>query len=196
MIVLTQTHWLIGGTIGKIITRRFPNRLDENLFKYGCTLPDFSLRYITIPHCKNESFELVTGLIKQTDFTSLTKTEKNENSLRLGIITHFVSDYFCQAHNYSEYDRFIKHFKYEAQLHQEFNKVSLPRLCRNYHHAGQLSGFRSAGDLPGFIHKSHWEYLQEKRHQKTDVAFCLDVVTTVAMAIVSCYPADRLQQCA
>lgn len=183
--MFTQTHRLIGATIGTIISREYPDRLDEKAFRYGCVIPDFYLRFISIPHYKHKSFEFITTMIQKERCLPQTIKEKRRFSAELGIITHYISDYFCQAHNYSEYDNVINHFIYEGELSGEFRRFDLQKFCLNNLTACNQPGIESPSNLPAFIHNRHLEYQNEKRQMKTDITFCMDVSVTVVLTIIA-----------
>ncbi len=194
--MFTQTHRLIGETIGTIIRREYPDILDEKAFQYGCMIPDYYLRFVSIPHYKNKSFQFVTGMIQKARCLPQTIKEKQCFSTELGIITHYISDYFCQAHNYSKYDNCMNHLIYEGKLAAEFKRVNLQKFCFS-----NLSGYSnhklgSLVHLPAFINNRHLEYRNEKRQMRTDIAFCLDVATTVALTIVKHSQFEILHQAA
>jgi len=176
---------LIGETISTIIRREYPDRLDEKAFRYGCMIPDYNLRYIAIPHYKNKSFEFITAMIQKDRCLPQTIKEKRRFSAELGIITHYISDYFCQAHNYPEYDNFMNHFIYEGELSGEFRRFDLRKFCLNDLPACNHPGIESPSNLPAFINKRHHEYQNAKRQMKTDISFCLDVSTAVVLTIIA-----------
>jgi hypothetical protein len=183
--MFTQTHRLIGATIGMVIRSQYPNRLDEKSFQYGCIIPDYYLRFVSIPHYKNESFEFITGMIQKARSLPQTEKEKQVFSTELGIITHYLSDYFCQAHNYSEYDHYMNHLIYEAKLSSEFKRFSLPTFCHNNRHDYHSDRLGLLDNLPAFINNRHLEYINANRQMKTDIALGLEVAATVALTIVS-----------
>jgi hypothetical protein len=195
-IMFTQTHRLIGETIGTIIRKEYPAILDENAFQYGCMIPDYYLRFLSIPHYKNKSFEYITGMIQKKRCLPQNIKEKQCFSTDLGIIAHYLSDYFCQAHNYSKYDNCMNHLIYEGKLSAEFKRVNLQKFC-----SSNLSGHRnhklgSLVNLPAFINNRHLEYRNENRQMRTDIAFCLEVATTVVLTIVNYTLFDKLHQAA
>ena len=182
--MFTQTHRLIGATIGMVIRSQYPDRLDEKAFQYGCMIPDYNLRLVAIPHYKNKSFEFITGMIQKAKSIPQTIIEKKRFSAELGIITHYISDYFCQAHNYPEYDNYLNHFVYEGKLYKEFNRINLQKFCpkpagNNHPRLGSLA------DLPALINSRTLEYCNEKRQMRTDILFCMDVAATVALTMVN-----------
>ena len=187
-----QTHLLIGAAVGHMIACQSPEKLELRAFQFGCILPDFHPRYMNISHCKNESFKLVRALIRQTGRSSPDAVDTSGYSVRLGIITHFICDYFCRAHNYHEYDSHIPHLIYEGQLHQEFKRTCLDQLCADFGDSVQIAG----NDLSEYIQKQHCEYLQEKPHLKLDLVYSLMAATTVTMVIMERTADASLQWCA
>ena len=183
--MFTQTHRLIGETIGMAIRNQYPDILDEKAFQYGCMIPDYNLRLAAIPHYKNKSFEFITGMIQKARSMPQTIKEKQRYSADLGIITHYISDYFCQAHNYTEYDNCMNHLIYEGKLSKEFKRFNLQKLCHNNLTVNNRLGLGSLANLPAFINNRSLEYTNEKRLMITDISYCLDVATTVALTIVN-----------
>jgi len=183
--MFTQTHRLIGETIGIVIRQQYPDRLDEKAFQYGCMIPDYYLRFVAIPHYKNKSFEFITGAIQKPRSLPQSIKDKQRFSTELGIITHYINDYFCQAHNYSEYDNFMNHLIYEGKLSNEFKRFDLLKFCLNNLTACNHHRIESLANLPAFIDNRNLEYRNEKRQMRTDILFCMDVATTVALTIIS-----------
>ena len=183
--MFTQTHRLIGETIGMAVRNQYPDILDEKAFQYGSMIPDYNLRLAAIPHYKNKSFEFITGMIQKARSMPQTIKEKQRYSADLGIITHYISDYFCQAHNYTEYDNCMNHLIYEGKLSKEFKRFNLQKFCHNNLSANNRLGLVSLANLPAFINNRSLEYTNEKRQMRTDISFCLDVATTVALTIVN-----------
>jgi len=183
--MFTQTHRLIGETIGMVIRSQYPDRLDEKAFQYGCMIPDYYLRFVTIPHYKNKSFDFVANMIQKARSLPETVREKQIFSTELGVITHYISDYFCQAHNYSEYDNCANHLIYEGRLSKEFKRFCLQKFCLNYLTDYNHHRLGSLVNLPAFINNRNLEYINEKRQMRTDIIFCLDVATTVALSITN-----------
>jgi len=184
-IVFTQTHRLIGETIGMAIRSQYPDILDEKAFQYGCMIPDYYFRYVIIPHYKNKSFEFITEMMQKARSLPQTIIEKQRFSTELGVITHYISDYFCQAHNYTEYDNCMNHLIYEGKLSKEFKRLNLQKFCHNNLTANNRIELGSLANLPAFINDRSLEYTNEKRQMRTDISYCLDVATTVALTIVN-----------
>ncbi len=185
----TLTHRLIGETIGLVIRSQYPDRLNEKSFQYGCMIPDYHYKLAVIPHYKDKSFEFIMGMIQKARKLPQTMKEKQRFATELGIITHYICDYFCQAHNYPEYGNCMHHLVYEGKLSQEFKNYDLKKFCVN------RPNYRwySLANLPAFINNRYLEYRNEKRLMKTDISFCLNVAATVALTMVANSDAKWLQ---
>lgn len=93
----------------------------------GSVLPDLDLR--TQPH-RGENL-----LVKIYNSQSKVKTSKNDymRALQLGILSHYICDYFCYAHSYDlEISHGIKHMKYEFAIQHALKQGFQTRLSREY----------------------------------------------------------------
>jgi len=181
--LFTQTHLLIGNAISRVIEKKYPQRMDKKAFQYGCIIPDFCLSPISVPHYINKSFGSIAEMIQKPRSFPQTIKEKQKFYIELGIITHYISDYFCQAHNFSAYRNCISHFIYEGKLSNEFRAIDLQPFCYTNLSGPQNKLLESLARLPAFIKNRHLEYQSEKREMRTDVVFCLEVASTVVLNI-------------
>ena len=101
-------------------------------------------------------------------------------SYKLGLLLHFVSDYFTAAHNDETLMHNMKqHMVYETQLHFLLMKDSTERLiapCRS-------------GDSPEMLANSHARYLEADYDCRRDLDFILTTCTRLAAGLV----AERLE---
>lgn len=177
--MFTQTHRLIGETLGTVIRSKHPDILDEKVFQYGCVIPDYHYKLATIPHYKSKSFEFVVNLINKNRCLPQTTKEKQKFSADLGIVTHYICDYFCQAHNFKEYENWMDHLIYERKLSAEFHNYNLKKYCIN-----SCLKVKAPADLPAFINDLCCQYNNEKRLMITDISYCLNAATTIALTVV------------
>ena len=167
--------------IGSVISRKYPDMLDYRSFNYGNIIPDYDPRLISIPHYKEKSFERITAMIEKAG----TINAKQCFSYEIGIINHYICDYFCQAHNYSEYDNYVRHLVYEKKLSNEISRVNLQKYCPANINGKHFHGMESLIHLTDFINNRHIQYKNEKRKMLTDVAFCMEVTTTAIAIIIN-----------
>jgi hypothetical protein len=141
-------------------------------------LPDLDLRLSAIPHTVDQSLVYLSSFIGQYRGIPRAAREKQIFSRDMGIVSHFLCDSFCQAHNYSEYGNIFRHLYYETKL---ANKVA-------YSHIDELTkmseyGLKQAGmsvrQLLDFINYNHLQYEKEDHEMATDIAYSLKTVPTV-----------------
>ncbi|KXZ39351.1 Zinc dependent phospholipase C [Alkalithermobacter thermoalcaliphilus JW-YL-7 = DSM 7308] len=127
--MLVQTHKIISHHIYTNIKNELNIDLNKKFLMYGSMKPDIALSLALRKHYKNENLDFVIDQI-----LSLTEEGLNENfisinkfSTKLGIITHFLSDFFCLPHSNREYyhDKLIQHLNYENKLHSKFKNLNL-----------------------------------------------------------------------
>lgn len=103
-------------------------KLDEKNLLWGSVLPDYYPKYKLIRHYQDESIEYIAREImkiiylnKKMDLKNPSKLEIKALSRRVGIVSHYISDYTCLPHA----DRWTftdgmeimkKHIKYESDL--------------------------------------------------------------------------------
>lgn len=97
--------------------------LNNTAFKTGSVIPDFSPYHKYVKHYKDNSFEFVENSIcKLGESKNIT-----ELSFKLGIVSHYLADYFCYPHfnNMTCTSKdILGHIKYERELSKYVEKYS------------------------------------------------------------------------
>jgi len=195
--LFTQTHWRIGEALIRNMPVNIPFQIDKLAFQYGCVVPDFMLG---IPdHTKEESINFVAALMKQVQQTNLIEAktaDKCDTFVKLGIITHYVSDYFCQAHNDDpRYNQILPHILYENRLRIQFNASDLVKVSR----AG-LERFNTflypPSSLVDYIQDRHRAYQAEKPGMSKDIQYAAQTSMNIIAAILNHYIFAAKQQAA
>jgi hypothetical protein len=97
-------------------------KLDLNAFVWGNLRPDLDKKSIKCPHTLEGSIEFINFYEDK-----MTKSEMSisEFSMLLGVICHFVCDYFCIYHSekYWRKDMMVEHIAYEMLLHAKLLKL-------------------------------------------------------------------------
>jgi hypothetical protein len=158
--------------------------INKNKFCYGSVLPDFSPTYAFIPHYKEDSLAFIISSIK-TVKCALDKRALSADvlSLQLGIITHYLMDFFCYAHNDKHMDQLPHHFFYELNLHHHFK-----RLLRDTATSTISDVFSS--NIPNlyvsdYIEYTHKEYLNSISGANNDIKFSLKVAYSIVASMIS-----------
>lgn len=138
--------------------------LDRKSFVYGNVKPDRNPIVLIKPHILSIHFENVLTLserLKEEDFSREAFSEE------LGVLCHYLSDFFCLYH--AEEERFSHHLHhgiYEIKLH-------------NYHKKNEASLLKNAfsfkaeplSDLGQAIKDYRKEYFSNEHRQELDLFF-------------------------
>ena len=127
------THSIISINIIDDLKKKHNIDINNPSFIWGNIKPDIVKTYIKDRHYRDESIDSVTKRIVEmsninpTDINS--KTKIREFLVRLGIIAHYLSDYFCLPHNnrWRFFEGYTKeHILYETKLEsasKQFNMI-------------------------------------------------------------------------
>lgn len=196
--MLSSTHRLIGEAVLSNLENNFSIKLDRKAFIYGCIKPDFNLGLISIPHYKDKSFGFILKLISKISSSYLPVDKKSLKSFstNLGVILHFISDYFCFAHNNKKYDPILVHISYEKILSQEFIKTNLSEIINNMKNIIDKSDRQNKSILIDFIENKHREYLSLPASMMKDIEYSTKVSGLIAAFVISSCTANNLAKAA
>jgi len=185
--LLPRTHRQIGKLIFKVIQKGFSVRLNRIALEYGSIKPDIVLSLKSIPHTKTFSFHVVKELIADLfdKPIPLTKREMRRFSIKLGVLFHFISDYFCHVHNNGIDEPLRKHYLYERKLAKKLIKHNWTNRYPDLWEIPAEIALSSAQELIEYIEGMHQSYLRRSQHLSVDISFCLEVCTTLASAIIA-----------
>ncbi len=185
--LLPRTHRQIGRLVSNVVQKKFCVRLKRIALEYGSIKPDILPSMKSIPHTKTLSFHVVKELICDIfdKPTPLTKREFRRFSIKLGVLLHFISDYFCHVHNNGIDEPLRKHYLYERKLAKRFIKHNwADSYLDSWEFQEQLSSI-TAEDLINYIENMHQSYLNHTHQISVDIRFSLEVSMTVASAIIA-----------
>lgn len=126
--IFADTHKIIARNIYDSVYDNYDLKLDINKLEWGSVAPDILPQYRFIRHYKDESINYISKQIMKVIFVSrFLDLNKNMDPLaikilskRIGIISHYLSDYVCLPHanRWTFYNSMIKHVKYESKLNE------------------------------------------------------------------------------
>ncbi len=121
--MIIQTHLLIAERVNNSIKNFLNLEISSKNFMYGNIKPDIVYRLSKKSHRIKHSFNFV--LEEMEHLMTSTNISLEQYSINLGVISHFVSDFFCTPHYYEldEYKSIINHVNYEIKLHAKFKKM-------------------------------------------------------------------------
>lgn len=179
----SECHVTVAETILETLHKKYGIELDRENFVYGNTKPDHSFSFLYVRHNLESTFDFVMDDIRSLTGRVMGYSAPFEDyCFELGIICHYITDYFSLAHNDCFNGGFRKHVMYEraqekltpvflgfvkekALAYQEQNCVTIPELMR-------------------MILNRHKQYLNENyRSYVTDfyyaIATCCEVILSI-----------------
>ena len=130
---MSMTHALYAKNVAEHIFLVYGVKLKRYSLIYGAIKPDASTVFAKHPHYINVSLD---NLCETTDMLIDNIEGRNELESRafakeLGVILHYIADYFCRVHNDVNGEKHLKNFKhirYELKLHRVIKKYELEAL--------------------------------------------------------------------
>ncbi len=167
--MFAQSHLVLARAITGRLSADLPYRMPMRAFYFGSVYPDMSPRYKRVKHKKKAALPVVQELIDSVVKSNRQEGLTNQQAMEMGIICHFMCDFFCQAHNFEEYSYLPTHLHYEMQMNrvirQEINSPSFPEVS--------CEAFRKKQDAAGLIQNTHDEYLDAPRTLITDLSYAV-----------------------
>ena len=167
-----QSHWKLASFICKSSEINIKG-LKKLFFAFGNIFPDISFTFVKNPHIPSIMYEAVMHRIEKALCFSDKQTYLNYFSI--GIITHYLADFFCAAHTEPFGEDARTHYLYEQQLETHVSQ------CRNL--IDNMYLFDQNEDLIEMIGISHKEYLKNTFSHDKDIRF----ITRICMSCMYAY---------
>ncbi len=159
--------------------------LSRVAFVYGNIAPDYVPALYVRPHFSWTCNHMITKFVKLLSETPVTEDGVigPEYSMRLGLMCHFICDYFCFAHNSDFSGSLPQHITYERDLDEY--------LRRNCTQLLDLEGKEPVAPLPGthlvLLHIANCkrDYLHEGYTMQNDIRFAFDVCLMTILSAVA-----------
>lgn len=158
-------------------------QLHKKAFYIGSILPDCIPSFITRRHSIEETIDI---LKKEID--KITENYDSERGLssyfcrHLGIITHYVADYFTFPHNKTYPGNIKDHCAYEEDLKHAIRKYVASDEAKRVREQNGL--FKNSEEIISFIKSTHKEYLNLINAVKSDCEYIVELCHKVVDAIL------------
>ncbi len=130
---MSMTHALYAKDVARLIFLVYGIKLKRYSLIYGAIKPDASMIFAKYPHYMNASLdnlcETVELLIENIEGRK--EIETRSFARELGVVLHYIADYFCKVHNDvggKRHPKNWKHILYEQKLHRYIKKAKLEPL--------------------------------------------------------------------
>lgn len=165
-------HLLIANSVRKAVYEQTGVRLSFTGFMYGNILPDLSPKQGKILHYLKDSLGFVIeSSTKLSDSSNDSCVGSFTCSKKAGVITHYLSDYFCYAHSEQYQNNIYRHHLYEFLMLFLFRRGLL--FFRKQNLRQNMYFF----NLESFILKSTEEYISGMHLKSHDIYYALKVST-------------------
>ncbi|MDW7659051.1 MAG: zinc dependent phospholipase C family protein [Bacillota bacterium] len=130
-----ETHIYLADKIHERLVLDFPMAFSRDLFRIANVEPDQLCQSILHPHFANWSFAYIENQIAllAEERLCIGDSIQKDFVVRLGRITHYLCDFFCQVHIGSRLLRVREHVAYEGCLNQVIQEQPryFDRICRS-----------------------------------------------------------------
>lgn len=183
--MLIQTHKQFAAYFLDELQRNLNIKLNRNSFVFGNIEPDLPFVLPTVKHYKKDNYAFILSLIDdvfeyQYNGKAFSLARLSE---KLGIINHYLCDYFCRPHFDREYysAHLMEHINYEKKLHRylikEFSfKRNLPSVSPM---------ILSLEGISDFIEEQLFHYANQEMGFQADIEFALNSVSAINSTILT-----------
>lgn len=184
--MMINTHMLFGKMLYENIDYDKKNLIKDTQFLWGNVKPDCASKYKFKKHYKDESFVMIVNKIEflcnlsiKDLYTSYTINKFNQE---LGVICHFLCDYFCFPHNkrweFKSANVVKDHLKYEKNL---------DKVAKEYQFNSAKNTEIKPDDVVDFINDMLKEY-ENKPDYLNDLRYanyvCNTIINTVIESVI------------
>lgn len=153
-------------------------------FYIGSIWPDCRPSFITTPHTFDITYDKIENQLDDfvADYDAL-KGMNMRRCAKLGVIIHYIADYFTYPHN-SSYEGNVKdHCIYERDLKHELKEYLSTEEAME--RKDKIVPLNSTKGLSKFIKNIHAEYMRREHSVADDIQYIVEVCTTVVMSILN-----------
>ncbi|MFL0245700.1 zinc dependent phospholipase C family protein [Candidatus Clostridium stratigraminis] len=173
--MVAGTHITIANIVYKYLYNKLNFKLDWPSFSYGNILPDLDRTYVDCEHNIEDSLDTINCNANELINS---KVNNKEFSLGLGIICHFICDYFCLYHTHEyQKENLVTHVAYEGALHANLLKKQLK--------GGLNLRFKckTEDSVELMVLKLRKKYINESKGIDTDINFSVIAAVTICEMI-------------
>lgn len=174
--MIINTHIVFSRYIFSHCLKKLNFKLCKPMFMYGNIKPDL------FPGTSDSShtFKNNIGTVKDySDMLLNNKLDVKEFSLVLGVLCHYICDFFCIYHNENRNKSLIAHIKYEVKLH--FKLIWL--LSRGKFNPS-LNGIPPEKDILSIIAGMQKKYSNEIESDIKDITYAISAGMHIAESII------------
>lgn len=180
---MINTHKVMGENIIKYANSKSIYLINNSRFIWGNMKPDCVPKYTFMKHYFDESIDMVVGKIIYLSSLTLEdvyyKMTIGKFSEELGVICHFLCDYFCAPHYYRW------EFKSTSAVkHHMMYEKKLAKLAKNFRPTGIINTNLKSENIKDFILQLQKQYDGIVNHNN-DLTFSYYVCDSIVNMILN-----------
>ncbi|QUH24392.1 zinc dependent phospholipase C family protein [Serpentinicella alkaliphila] len=181
-----QTHRIISQHVHHHVSELLGVNLNKSSLTYGSIKPDIAPHLAKLAHFKPNTFDYICDEINELSKFSLVPNVQFMKlvSTNIGVVTHFIADYFCVPHNdrATYKNNFLQHMKYENNLHKLFKsfdkKIDLTDTAHIFYTNNNIS-------IKDYLETLHLEYTNRGESLENDLESSVLASSSVALFIIT-----------
>lgn len=168
----SYSHIRIGRMILPILQSKYHVSLPTTVFLWANCRPDYSFKYKRVPHYKGPMEKIFAQLFVETSYYRWEKHEPFLIADRLGVICHFLCDFFCYAHSPFFSGGITEHICYEAKVNRFLKEYQ--NVCQKWVHSNPSFSNQSTKDVLHHLEKQYQHYLSRQTSVACDIQYSLE----------------------
>jgi len=178
-----QIHLSIANALKDIIEEELSIKVNRPAFFYGSVKPDLFPNIITASHEIKYSKEFIENEVKNLLQESIVNMECSwKFSETLGIIMHYLSDFFCYAHSEFYKGSMWEHYCYEVK-HSKYFIKNFRLIIRNIRKADNI--YLDLNCFKIYIEQQYENYISKSPSAARDLIYSLKICSTISLSIIA-----------
>lgn len=186
-----KSHIYFADIVGDLLEQNGVN-LNRRILKYGSVFPDVYLPMRLEKHyyevVKRNYYDILDNLLKKTDYFNEDNGFSVGSSLNIGILMHYLCDFFTYPHTHHYSDTFKQHIHYEKEIYLLLNNTDKYKFLNQPEGWDFYNG--SIYDLKPFLENLMNRYMNENFCPENDILF----TRKASFAFVSCIVSVKKRQ--
>ena len=179
--MLINTHIILANNILRQANGKKLYLINKKRFIWGNIKPDCASKYKFKKHYYDESITMILDKIKELASLSVADIYysfgKKKFSEELGVVCHFLCDFFCVPHN----QRW--EFKHSMKKHVIYEQ-KLSNFAKIYNFDSYIDSNLSIDDLEAFI-VAHQRQYEKEESFRNDLAYSLFICNSVINMVLN-----------
>lgn len=176
-----KSHYAVGNYIYEYITSEMNFELDKQHFLRGTVLPDLLIAERKYVHDYDRTLTFFKELLSEIETTTYSISEI---SIKLGMLTHYLCDAFCVAHNHFHHN-VIRHTYYEWKMNRLVKSYSFPQQIKSDITNKLVDVDQNTDTLLSLFETTHQQYINDvDNNLRENLLRDLHVSAATASAII------------